>query len=68
MSSDKPTAGNTPIRLMLRLYRQVHEIEQGKLAKHIGINPSSLCRFEKGKTLDEEATLKLINWLFGVRP
>ena len=60
------TTQTTPIRAMLRQHRALHGIEQDKLAKQIGVSPSTLCRFEKGKTMDEQSTLRFINWLFGV--
>ncbi len=55
----------TPIRAMIRQHRMTFGIEQRDLAATIGISASSLCRFERGKALDEAGTIRLIAWLFG---
>lgn len=61
---DKPVT--TPVRVMLREYIALHEISQDTIAAAIGVHPSTLCRFIKGKSMDEPSTIRLINWLFGV--
>ncbi len=64
-----PDAGNKvmvgPIRTMLKQYRALSDVDQKDLADEIGISASSLCRFEKGKSLDERGTIRMIAWLFG---
>jgi DNA-binding XRE family transcriptional regulator len=55
-----------PIHEMVRVYRAQENIDQKDLAEWIGIQPSSLCRFEKGRQLDAIHTIKIINWLFGL--
>lgn len=57
-----------PIRIMLRQYRLLAGIEQRELADRIGVSASSLCRFEAGKSLDEQGTIRLIAWLFEQTP
>ncbi len=53
-----------PVCAMLKQYRLLNDIEQKALAAEIGISASSLCRFEKGKSLDGQGTLQLVAWLF----
>ncbi len=57
-----------PIRTMLRQYRLLAGIDQKELAERIGVSASSLCRFEAGKSMDEQGTVRRIAWLFQQAP
>ena len=61
------TAPEGPIHEMIRVYRAQEGLKMRELADWIGIGASTLCRFERGKQLDAHSTLKLINWLFGMK-
>ncbi len=57
-----------PIAKILRLWCQVHEVDQAVIAKQIGISTSSLSRFLTGKSnLDAGSTVRLLVWLFTSR-
>jgi transcriptional regulator with XRE-family HTH domain len=50
---------------LLKLWRATQEVEQHKLAAEIGMQPSTLCRLEAGKSVDMPTTIKVIAWMFG---
>ena len=53
------------LRKMLKFYIAASDYHQRDIANQIGIHPSTLTRFLSGKSLNQEATINIINWIFG---
>lgn len=49
---------------MMKMYVAVNDKMQQQIAEEIGIGSSTLTRFIGGKNVDQDATIKIINWLF----
>lgn len=49
---------------LIRLYRNVHNINVKAMSKTIGVSPATLSRVEGGKEMSAESLMKLMNWLF----
>jgi len=45
-----PTVGNPSITEAIKPYRQTHGLSQKKLAKFLGIDPTTLARWENGRS------------------
>lgn len=52
------------LRKMLKLHVAMSDKMQHAIAEEIGIGSSTLTRFIGGKNVDQDATIKIINWLF----
>ena len=53
------------ISKMMRLYRATSDQDQKEIAADIGIPAKTLSRLENGKSIDQQATIKVMAWLFG---
>lgn len=49
----------------MRLYRATSDQDQKEIAADIGIPAKTLSRLENGKSIDQQATIKVMAWLFG---
>ena len=52
------------ISKMVRLYRATSDKDQKAIAEDIGIPAKTLSRLENGKNIDQQATIRVIVWLF----
>lgn len=52
------------ISKMLRLYRANSDKDQKAIAEDIGIPAKTPSRLESGKNIDQQATIKIMAWLF----
>lgn len=52
------------ISKMMRLYRDTSDQDQKAIAADIGIQAKTLSRLEGGKNIDQQATIKVMAWLF----
>lgn len=48
----------------MKFYIAANDKQQKQIADEIGIGASTLNRFIGGKSVDQSATIKVINWLF----
>lgn len=55
--------GMTKLSKMLVLYRASEGIDQKDLSHIIGIDASTLCRVERGKSPNVENWLKIMKWM-----
>lgn len=52
------------IRKMMKMHIAMSDKMQQAIADEIGIGSSTLTRFIGGKNVDQDATIKIIAWLF----
>lgn len=52
------------ISKMIRLHRATSDKDQKAIAADIGIPAKALSRLESGKNIDQQATIKVMAWLF----
>ena len=50
---------------MMKLHVAMSDKMKQQIAEEIGIGASTLARIVDGKSVDQGATIKIINWLFG---
>jgi len=53
------------ISKMMRLHRATSDKDQKTIAADISIPAKTLSRLEGGKNIDQQATIKVMVWLFG---
>ena len=58
----------TNLSIVLRRYRLVGEIELKDLAAEIGVNPSTLSRFERDGSVSADNLSRILIWLLATTP
>ena len=56
---------------LINAYRKQHKVSVRKLAEVIGVNPTCLFGFERGKSVESPQLLKILKWTldnYGVIP
>lgn len=53
----------TNLGLALTAYQQKYDMENRMMAKHIGINASTLSRIKQGTLPDAEGLAKIVLWM-----
>ena len=51
---------------LIKAWRDKYRLGVRSAAKSIGVSAATISRIERGKQIDAETMLKLVNWLFMV--